>query len=165
MAQPPRRFYVIAPDGARAVGYDNLEVAKSVAVEFGEGAHVVDTNATVYHPMVMKVEAGEALYQPFGAWPPHRSLDDNLIEAVRKGYAPIVQAFLAKGAAVNSRDRHGGTALHWAVARGVPDIVRLLIAHGAEINAADAKGATALALARQRGKPEIAAMLIEAGAV
>lgn len=159
-----RRFYVVGP-GARAIGYDRLEVAIAVARQYGDGAEIIDTEATPYHPMAQRIEGGEPVFLPYGAWDTKGSLGQNLIEAVKKGYAPIVRAFLAKGADVNARDGGGGSALMWAVARRSPDIVALLIEAGADVNARDRNGKTALVLARSKGLGEITDSLARAGAV
>ncbi len=44
---PPsaQRFYMRSPDGRVIVGFDDLNVAGAVALDHGEGAHLVDTNA------------------------------------------------------------------------------------------------------------------------
>ena len=164
MATQDHRYYVIPPGGEDAFGYDSSEAAKGVAREYGDGAHVVDTAAMPYYPMVERIEAGEPVYLEYGAWDTRVGRDRNLIEAVKKGYAPIVQAFLAKGADVNAADDTGGTALIWAVARGRAETVRLLLDSGAAVNARDADGMTALALARRKNAQEIADILLAAGA-
>ena len=164
MATEDHRYYVIPPAGEAAFGYDSAEAARAVAQEYGEGAHVVDTAAMPYYPMVERIEKGEPVYLEYGAWDTRVDRDRNLIEAVKKGYAPIVQAFLAKGADAGAADKTGGTALIWAVARGRPETVRLLLDKGADVNARDADGMTALALARRRNAEEIAEILLAAGA-
>ena len=159
------RYYVVSPGGEGAFGYDSAEAARAVACDYGPGAHIVDTGAMPYYPMVHRVdEVGEPVYLEYGAWDTRVGVDRNLIEAVKKGYPPIVQAFLAKGANVNAADGDGGTPLIWAVARGQPETVRLLLESGADANAADAEGMTALALARRRNAPELAEILLAAGA-
>ena len=118
-----------------------------------------------YYPMVHRIdEAGEPVYLEYGAWDTRVGLDRTLVEAVKKGYPPIVQAFLAKGANVNAVDDDGGTPLIWAVARGQPEIVRLLLSRGADVLAADTGGMTALKLAERKKLPEIAEILRAAGA-
>jgi len=152
-----------APGSAGARGPSHA--ARAVACDYGPGAHIVDTGAMPYYPMVHRVdEAGEPVYLEYGAWDTRVDRDRNLIEAVKKGYAPIVQAFLAKGAEVNAADDTGGTALIWAVARGRVETVRLLLDSGAAVNARDADGMTALALARRKNAQEIADILLAAGA-
>lgn len=161
----PRRYYVRSPDGRMIAGYDNLDTAMYVAREYGEGAHLVDTGARAYHPMVRAVVDGELQYLEFGGWDTgRRGLDGDLIDAIKKGHVAIVHAFLAKGASADARDADGGPALLWAVARGKADIVALLIAEGADVNARDGDGTGALDLALKRNKSEIAEMLRHAGA-
>lgn len=164
MASEDHRYYVIPPGGEDAFGYDSAEAARVVALDFGEGAHVIDTAAMPYYPMAERIEGGAPVYLEYGAWDTRVDNDRNLIEAVKKGYAPIVQAFLAKGANVDAADDTGGTALIWAVARGRAETVRLLLDSGAAVNARDADGMTALALARRKDAREIAEILLAAGA-
>ncbi len=165
MAQDGPRFYVIAPDGETVVGYTKRLIAERVAVEYGDGAHVVDTGASVYEPIAQRIEGGAPVYTAHGAWDTARGdADANLIEAVKKGYAPIVQAFLAHGGGADARDANGGTALIWAVARGEAEVVRLLLDCGADVNARDGAGMSALALAQRRENAGIGEILRNAGA-
>ncbi len=164
MATQEHRYYVIPPGGEAAFGYDSAEAARAVARDYGEGAHVIDTAAMPYYPMAERIEGGEPVYLEYGAWDTRVDRDRNLIEAVKKGYAPIVQAFLAKGADAKAADDTGGTALIWAVARGRAETVRLLLGSGAEVNARDADGMTALALAKRKNAQELAEILLAAGA-
>ena len=59
MTAAPRqyRYYVRSPDGRAIFGLDILEAAQTVALEYGRGAHLVDTLAQAYHPMLQKVVA------------------------------------------------------------------------------------------------------------
>ncbi len=164
MSGEGRRFYVVSPNGAVTVGYDTAEVAARVAVDYGEGAHIVDTRATPYHPMAQRVENGAPIFLEHGAWDTRAPGETNLIEAVKKGYGPIVRAFLATGADVNGTDARGGTPLIWAVARGKAEVVRLLLDAGADASARDAEGMSALALARKRDRAELIEILQAAGA-
>ena len=158
------RFYVLSPDQAVIAGYDRQEAAEAVARDYGDGAHVVDTVAQVYHPLCQKVEDGELVYVEYGAWNTDANNRLNVLEAVKKGYAPIVRAFIAKGSDVNATDRHGATALIWAAANGKADIVHLLLAQGADPGAKDNDGDSALAVARGRSNSEVAMILEAAGA-
>ena len=134
--------------------------AQAAALEYGEGAFVIDTKASTYNPMLHRVEQGELIITGFGGWGGGRmGLDDDLIEAIKKGHVAIVHAFIAKGGDVNARDRRGGPALHWAVGGGKIEIVRLLLDHGADIACVDSSGQTAKQLAHKRGREEIAALL------
>ncbi len=45
-----RRYYVRSPDGGMIAGYDDPNAAKAVALDYGDGAHLVDTQAQAYHP-------------------------------------------------------------------------------------------------------------------
>ena len=141
-------------------------MAKAVAQDYGEGAHLIDTRAQAYHSIAQVVGGGELVYVEVGGWGAGKfSVGRNLVESIKKGHAAIVHAFLAKGADADAKDDNGGPALVWAVARGKTDIVELLIAHGADVNAPDAEGTRALDLARRRGKQALAGILKRAGAV
>ncbi len=166
MTTSAQRFFVRSPDGRMIVGYDDPNVAKAVALDYGEGAHLIDTRAQAYHPIAQVVSAGELVYVEVGGWGAGKfSVERNLVESIKKGHVAIVHAFLAKGASPDTKDDDGGPALVWAVARGKADVVELLIAHGADLNAPDAEGTRALDLARQRGKQALADILKRAGAV
>ena len=87
-----------------------------------------------------------------------------LIDAVQKGDAVVVRAFIAAGANLNfTEDRQ--TPLHYAARKGHADIVKLLIAAGADVNALNYFKDTPLhSAARGKGHPDIAKALIAAGA-
>ncbi len=166
----PRRFYVRSPDGSVIAGYDNRGVAAAVALDYGDGAHLIDTLAQAYHPMAEAVSAGALAYLDIGGWdterygPGQHSLDRNLIEAIKKGNPAIVHAFLEKGSDPNTADADGGPALHWAAAAGNPEIVSLLLARGADAEALDGTGARAADIAKKRGKTEVLERLRPLGA-
>ncbi len=155
------RYLVISPDGERCAGYEHRAAAEAVARQHGEGAHLVDTVAAVYTPLIEIVEGGGLKLLGYGAWNTGAGAGENLIEAVKKGYEPLVRAFLAKGEddlARQARDGRGGTALHWAVAGGQLALVELLLAHGADAGARDGRGTSVRELA-QRRHPELLATL------
>ncbi len=161
----PRRYYVRSPDGRAMFGFDRPEAATTAALDYGDGALVVDTLAQAYHPMLQEIAGGELVYAGYGGWDTGRfGIDRDFIQAIKKGHVAIAHAFLAKGADVNARDAAGGPALHWAVGSGKPDIVRLLLDHGADPAARDDHGQSALHVARKRGREEIAELLRRAGA-
>ncbi len=159
------RYYVRSPDGRAIFGFESTEAAETAARAYGEGAHVVDTLAQAYKPMLQELRDGELVISGFGGWDTGRfGLDRDLIEGIKKGHVAIAHAFLAKGADSNACDKHDGPALHWAVGGGRAETVELLLDHGADPNARDAKGQTARDLAQARGRDEIAEVLRQAGA-
>jgi ankyrin repeat protein len=159
------RHYVRSPDGRAIYGFETSAAAETAARAYGEGAHVVDTLAQAYKPMLQEIRDGELVISGFGGWDTGRfDLDRDLIEAIKKGHIALPHAFLAKGADANARDNHGGPALHWAVAGGRVETVKLLLDAGAEVQARDGEGQSALELAEKRGKDEIAEVLRKAGA-
>ena len=158
--QKQYRYYVRSPDGRAIYGFDDLDGARTAALAYGEGAHIIDTLAQAYVPMLHEVMGGEIVYAGYGGWDTGRfGVDRDLIEAIKKGHVALVHAFLAKGADANARDRNGGPALHWAVGGGKPDIVALLLAHGADVGARDHNGLLAREIAKRRGRDEIVALL------
>ena len=163
------RYYVRSPDGRAIFGFDSEAVAGAVAIESGAGAAVVDTLAQAYAPMVQEVRIVDGEPQlaiaPIGGWDTGKfGVDRDLIEAVKRGRADIVHAFLAKGADAKACDPKGGSALHWAAARGEETVAQLLLAHGADLTATDRSGRSALAVAEGRGKSAVAALLRSRGA-
>jgi len=88
-------------------------------------------------------------------------INQELLEAARKGDATAVKALLTKGADANTRDNEvDGSALIWATAGRHRDVVGVLLKAGADVNAKDKDGVTALMLAAQRGETEIVKMLV-----
>jgi Ankyrin repeats (3 copies) len=158
--RPPCRFYVRSATGDAIIGVDAREAAVALALDFGAGAHLVDTHAQAYHPIIEEVAEGALSFLAIGGWNTRRHDPDiDLIEAIKKGHVALVHAFLAKGADSCARDDRGGTALHWAVAGGRAEIVRLLLDHGADRAATDGSGLSALALAKSRGNAVLADLL------
>jgi Ankyrin repeats (3 copies) len=86
-------------------------------------------------------------------------LGPDLRNAARKGQTSQVEALLAKGAAIDSPDRDGRTALMLAAGRGRAATVKLLLARGASPQARDREGWTAYALALAAGRDEVLKLL------
>lgn len=85
-----------------------------------------------------------------------------LIEAVARSAEPkIARYLLSSGAAVNTVDEKGRTALMYAVAARNPEMVRALINAGADVNATTANGETAIMFAATE---ELVDALLAAGA-
>jgi hypothetical protein len=160
MTDDSHRYYVRSPDGRMITGYDRPDAAKAVALEYGEGAVVVDTLAQAYYPVAEEVIGGELLHAGLGGWNAGRQNPaKDLIEAIRKGHPAVVHAFLAKGSDPNSRDANGGTALHWAASRGSAEIARLLLDAGADPGATDAQDNTPLQVAEAKGRAKLVELL------
>ncbi len=115
------------------VGYDDLNAAGAVALDYGEAAHLVDTNAQACHPIAQEVSDGQLVHVQIGGWGAGKfSVERNLIESIKKGHVAIVHAFLAKGADPNTKDDNGAPAMLWAVARGKADVAELLTTYGTD---------------------------------
>jgi len=160
MTGTAHRYYVRSPDGRMITGYDRPDAAKAVALEYGEGAVVVDTLAQAYYPVAEEVVGGELLHTGVGGWNAGRQNPaKDLIEAIRKGHPAVVHAFLVRGSDPNSRDANGGTALHWAASRGSVEIAQLLLDAGADIAATDRQGRTPLQIAESKGRYRLVELL------
>jgi ankyrin repeat protein len=92
------------------------------------------------------------------------SLNEQLIEAAERGDMPSITTFLAKGANVNSRDKHGWTPLMWATSYDRANAVRLLLEKGADVNSKGKAGETALTQASGFGYTEVMTVLLDSGA-
>ncbi len=137
-------------------GFNQPDVARACALDYGDGAVVVDTLAQAYYPVAEEVTGGQLLHSGVAGWTAGKSNPErDLIEAVRKGHPAVVHAFLAKGSDPNARDSKGGTALHWTAAKGSAETVVLLLDAGALAGATDAGGKTALELAREKGRGKV----------
>ena len=81
---------------------------------------------------------------------------DSDIEAVKR--------FLDEGADVNSRDKTGRTALHWAAVDGDVEMAQILIEANIDVNAKTKGKWTALHLAADIGCHQTVLTLLKAGA-
>ena len=77
----------------------------------------------------------------------------------KTGNLEITKHLIAKGAAVNTQNRTGETALMYAAWRGYTDIVAFLLENRANITLKNGHGETALTLAESKGHSEIVKML------
>jgi ankyrin repeat protein len=87
-----------------------------------------------------------------------------LIIASSDGDLDMVRTLLLKGAAIDSRDRHGRTALSHAAYWGRHEVVRELIQNGAKVDERDNDGLTPLARSAILGHASSAEVLLHHGA-
>ncbi|OWW21468.1 ankyrin repeat domain-containing protein [Noviherbaspirillum denitrificans] len=90
-----------------------------------------------------------------------RNGDTALMIACFKGFKPVVEAMLEKGAEVN---RPGWTPLHYAAANGHIDIVRLLLDKSAYIDAESPNKTTPMMMAARGGHIYVVKLLLDEGA-
>ena len=88
----------------------------------------------------------------------------DLVDAVRRGDAPAVDALLEAGADVSAVGGDGSTALLWASHRDDLRTARRLLDAGAAVDAANDLGATPLWAASQNGGGRMVRVLLAAGA-
>ena len=93
-----------------------------------------------------------------------KKLDSALVDAAFVCDFVRVRELLKLGAAADSRDHDGRTALFSAVLGGAVGLVGLLLEAGADPNARDSDGWTPLHFAAQEYLPEMARLLIARGA-
>ena len=93
-----------------------------------------------------------------------KTLDEQLLDAIRIGDFDSVKKALEKGASPNARCGENMTALMLACDKCHEDIAYLLIHEGADVNAVDDNGITALMDASGRGLLRIAEAMLERGA-
>jgi uncharacterized protein len=84
--------------------------------------------------------------------------------AVRRGDVQAVREMLGAGSDVNSRDRHGQTALMLAAHHGHRELVGALVEASADLNVSAKYSLTALMLAIVAGHAAVARVLVQAGA-
>ncbi len=80
-------------------------------------------------------------------------------EVCRNNKLAIAGLLLAAGAQVDTRDKEGRTALHYAAKTGTPESIQLLLDHGASINTQDNAGMTPLHYAVMWNLPAISTLL------
>ena len=90
----------------------------------------------------------------------------DLVDAAKEGDTATMEALLAKGAGVNTKDEDfGKTLIHWAVENRHYVMVKLLIAQGANVNAKDeVSGWTPLHFAALWNLEDMVKLLIAQGA-
>ncbi len=93
-----------------------------------------------------------------------KTLDEQLIDAIKRGDMALARNLISQGASVNAVDENGKTALMLAAEKGDADAIRTLIASGADLNAQNAAGETALMAAITVGSMASVQALIENGA-
>jgi hypothetical protein len=154
------RYFVRSPGGESIASYDRAEAAERAALSLGENAHVVDSLAPVYVPLIQRVVDGQLRILGVGGWGADRlSPEQNFLQAIKRKQLAAVHAFFARGANPNVRDERGRPAIIWAVASGQLEIVQFLLEKGADPAVADPNGVTALSLAAERGETAIIGLL------
>jgi uncharacterized protein len=92
------------------------------------------------------------------------NINGQFVIAARAGHVERVQALLAQGAKVNSRDRNGDSPLNMAAAKGNVALVETLLKADADVNLANIAGVTPLMGAAFGGHAELVKKLIAAKA-
>lgn len=93
------------------------------------------------------------------------SLDEQLLEAARKGDLAAVEALSGKGANLEAKSPYGQTPLFFAARNGHTAVVRFLLGKGAKLDVRDSFYKMSLvAAAADRGNTETVKALLEAGA-
>jgi len=95
-----------------------------------------------------------------GTW----TLNLGLLEASKKGESALVASRLAEGAAVNTRDRFGNSALIYAVRGNHLETINVLVDAGANLNQANVNGITPLFEAAGGRHIETVRLLLHKGA-
>jgi len=91
-------------------------------------------------------------------------LNAKLLVAARNADGPAIARALQQGAAVNSRNRLGESALIIVLKKDRVDLARVLLDAGADVNQAAINGVTPLMTAAYGGHTEIARTLVAKGA-
>ncbi len=84
---------------------------------------------------------------------------------ISNGWRPdIIRLMLDKGAKVDAKGPHGGTAVHAAAQQGRGNIIKMLAAEKASINAVDDDGNTPLHIGAHYGRIGVVGILLDLGA-
>lgn len=93
------------------------------------------------------------------------TIEQRLLDAVRRADRPTIEVALSKGAGIDTKDDLGRSIVFLAVLdAGDLDLVRWLRAKGAAVDEPDVGGRTALSFAAANGQLDIVRYLIEQGA-
>ncbi len=106
---------------------------------FSGGSNDVST----LEPTTAKAERKQQQELPAGTSQPQPP-DKPFYDRAMMGDIEAVKQHLAAGTGVNTQNKNGRTALHWATVNGHKDIVELLINEGADVNLKDLAGETPL---------------------
>ena len=90
-------------------------------------------------------------------------MTSNWDQAVRAGDVGSLSQLLTAGVDINSRDRHGQTALMIAAHAGLADVVTFLVGQGAALNHTAKQGLSAVMLAVISGHADIVRTLVRVG--
>ncbi|PIQ24039.1 hypothetical protein COW36_05840 [bacterium (Candidatus Blackallbacteria) CG17_big_fil_post_rev_8_21_14_2_50_48_46] len=93
-----------------------------------------------------------------------QSANENLLQAVKTGNIPALQAALAQGASPHAQDATGKSALNMSIQSGKIESVQVLLEAGAELNPRDSRAVSPLMLATAMGQTEIVKILLAKGA-
>jgi ankyrin repeat protein len=85
-------------------------------------------------------------------------------QAIRRGDVQAVRELIDQGEPIDSRDRHGQTALMIAAMRGQTELAALLVERHAALNITAKYNLSALMLAVVNGHADLVRLLCEAGA-
>jgi ankyrin repeat protein len=92
------------------------------------------------------------------------SLDQSLIDAVKREDSAAVRSLLARKASVKATEPDGSTALHWAAQRNNTKLVDTLLAARADVRAATRYNITPLYFACLNGNLAMVTSMLKAGA-
>ena len=170
-------FFFVPPAGATTPPADSTTAAHDQAVDLAFWDSIKDsTNPANFEAYLQQFPNGAftplarvRLAELSGAQTnresaPEADTHDDLREAAYENDLAAVQAFLAKGADIEARDRDGDTALHMAAIQAGPAVIAALIAGGADPNARSTEGQTPLFHAAEHGNLQAVKALLAAGA-
>jgi ankyrin repeat protein len=92
------------------------------------------------------------------------SVNEQLLQAAKKGSLEKIKTLLAEGGDVNAKGNYRRTVLMNAARSGNLEVVKFLIDKGADVNARTIQGRTALIDAAWGGNLEVVKLLIDKGA-
>lgn len=94
------------------------------------------------------------------------ALNEDLINAAKRGELAKVKELLARGAEVNAKTRYNQTPLMLAAQQGHTEVVKVLLEAKADPDVMDSfyKNVTALSASTERGHTEIVKLLLDKGA-
>ena len=135
------------------------------ADEKQRGIAAMTTN-TNWHKSIRGRTAAFIIAITLALWPivVIAGVNDDFLEAAKRGDLPEVKRLIVDGADVNTKNNRGVTALMFASHGGYPEVVQELLAVGADVNAKNNYGSTALMVASTKGNREIVLQLLTKGA-
>ena len=113
---------------------------------------------------ILRLLSGFIFFHSYLAISHEQASKEQLFSAASKGRLNQVKSLLKSGIKINTHDKYGWTALHFAIRERQIKVIKYLIKYHANIESRDSYGRTPLHNAAFHGDEKTISLLLEAGA-